>query len=385
MANNSSKGKSKNNKQPSLIVDAFSFKNIGVRQEIHSSWKNFSWKITAKNLVLIFIGAFLTTVSFYYLINRAELYTNGLSAFAQLIAKFIALPYKANITEQEKMQALWFFPVYLVLNIPIIIWGLFKVGFRFTLYTIIYMLFQNAINFLITLIPTLSNFQVLGDPPPKGADYFHLILPRTFIFAALGGLIYGAGIGILFKTGGSSGGMDFISTYISMKRKYSIATIIRNTNIMIVVIVLILDLTFLQKTGFIDNFLGKPYFMSTLVYIYVAAFIMNRVYPKYMLMNVFIISNELEQIRSDIYRNNYLRGGNVWNVKGLYSGNEYKMMMTTMSLLEYNFFKTKIARIDPKVFMVAVPAKYMHGGNAGKPPQNVPVNISEINDFLEKN
>lgn len=81
--------------------------------------------------------------------------------------------------------------------------------------------------------------------------------------------------------------------------------------------------------------------MSTLVYIYVAAFVMNRVYPKYMLMSVFIISNELEQIRNDIYRNNYLRGGNVWNVKGLYSGNEYKMMMTTMSLLEYNFLKQK--------------------------------------------
>lgn len=34
--------------------------------------------------------------------------------------------------------------------------------------------------------------------------------------------------------------------------------------------------------------------------------------------------------------------------------------------------------------MVAVLAKYMHGGNAGKPPQNAPVNITEINDFLEK-
>lgn len=382
---NNSQTKSKG-KQPSLIIDAFTFKNIGIKQEIHSSWKNFSWKITSKNLALIFIGAFLTTISFYYLINRAGLYTNGLSAFAQLIAKIIALPFNDNITEQEKIQAIWFYPVYVAINVPIIIWGLLKVGFRFTIYTIIYMLFQNGINFLITFIPTLSNFQVLGDQPlPNTENYFDLVLPRTFIFAAVGGLIYGAGIGILFKTGGSSGGMDFISTYISMRRKYSIATIIRNTNIIIVVIVLILDGAFLQKTNLINNFLVKPYFISTLVYIYVAAFVMNRVYPKYMLMNVFIISTELEQIRNDIYRNNYLRGGNVWNVKGLYSNNEYKMMMTTMSLLEYNFFKTKIARIDPKVFMVAVSAKYMHGGTAGKSLSNAPTNITEIKDFLEKN
>lgn len=101
---------------------------------------------------------------------------------------------------------------------------------------------------MLTSIDVLKNFQVLGNEPLKGTtDYWHLVLPRTFIFAALGGLIYGAGIGILFKTGGSSGGMDFISTYISMKRKYSIATIIRNTNIIIVVIVLILDGTFYRK------------------------------------------------------------------------------------------------------------------------------------------
>lgn len=382
---NDSKAKNKD-KEPPLIVDAFNFKNIGVKKEIRSSWKNFNWKVTLKNLGLIFIGAFLTTVSFYYFINRANLYTNGLSAFAQLISKFIALPYKDNIVEQETVQAFWFYPIYVLINVPIIIWGLLKVGFRFTLYTIIYMLFQNGINFLLTSIDSLRTFQILGNGPlPTDTNYWHLILPRTFIFAALGGLIYGAGIGILFKTGGSSGGMDFISTYISMKRKYSIATIIKNTNIIIVVIVLILDGSLLQKESLIDQFLVRPYFISTLVYIYVAAFIMNRVYPKYMLMSVFIISNEVEQIRRSIYKNNYLRGGNVWNVKGLYSGNEYKMMMTTMSLLEYNFFKTKIASIDPKVFMVVVPAKYMYGGNAGKPPQNAPVNITEINDFLEKN
>ncbi|WP_375316915.1 YitT family protein [Spiroplasma endosymbiont of Virgichneumon dumeticola] len=370
----SDKVKPKKDKETPLIVEAFNFKNIGVKQEIHSSWKNFNWKIMSKNLILIFMGAFLTTTSFYFLINRAGLYTNGLSAFAQFFAKLIAAPY-TDLGEKEQVQVLWFYPMFAAINIPIIIWGFLKVGLRFTIYTIIYMGFQLGINWLLTLTP--DSFQILGNQSEP--------LARTFIFAALAGLIYGAGIGILFKTGGSSGGMDFISTYISMKRKYSIATIIRNTNIIIVIVVLMLDGIFIQHNSFIDNILTKPYFIATIVYIYVSAFIMNRVYPKYMLMTVFIISIELEQIRNDIYRNNYLRGGNVWNVKGLYSANEYKMMMTTMSLLEYNFFKSKIVEIDPKVFMVVLPAKYMHGGNAGKPPQNVPVNIAEINDFLEKN
>lgn len=372
-------------KEPPLIVDAFNFKNIAVKKEIYSSFKNFNWKVSIKNLVLLFIGAFLTTTSFYFLINPAGLYTNGISAFAQLIAKFITINYNyvGNDT-QAQIQAIWFYPILMALNAPIIIWGFFKVGLRFTMYTIFYMIFQTIINEVISLVPAIRDFNFLG--VLKDIKYKpDFVLARTFIFAALSGLIYGTGIGLLFKAGGSSGGTDFISTYISMKRKYSIATIIRNTNILIVISVLIIDGHFIKGTGFFKNILETPYFIATIVYIYVSAFIMNRVYPKYMLMTVFIISNELDQIRNDIYRNNYLRGGNVWNVKGLYSGNNYKMMMTTMSLLEYNFFKSKITQIDPKVFMIILPTKYMHGGSAGKPPQDLPVNIAVINQFLEKN
>jgi|GEM_PF-880670 len=54
------------------------------------------------------------------------------------------------------------------------------------------------------------------------------------------------------------------------------------------------------------------------------------------------------------------------------------MMMTTMSLLEYNFFKWKISNIDPKLFMIAIPTRSMQGGNAGKPPQEKPVDVKKI-------
>lgn len=361
-------------RKKSLLLEAFNFKDSDFKKEFYSSFKNFSWKETSKNLWWILIGSLLTSVSFYYFINPAKLYTNGLSAFAQLLTKVIFLKYEtANSSYFDEMRALYYYPIFFAMNIPIIIWGIFKVGWRFSIYTIVYMGLNIGLLSLFSLTPYLKDYQIFRNLNLGATD-----LSKTFIFAILGGLINGAGLGLLFKSGGSSGGMDFISTYISMKRKYSVANIIKNTNIIIVVIAVFLDGTVLHNRNFIDNYFGDQFFFATIVYIYIGSLVMNRVYPKFMMMTVFIISTEIEDIRKYIYSNNYLRGGNTWSVKGLYSGNEYNMMMTTMSLLEYNFFKWKISNIDPKLFMIAIPTRSMQGGNAGKPPQEKPVDVKKI-------
>lgn len=168
------------------------------------------------------------------------------------------------------------------------------------------MILNIAMLILLSLTPGLNNFKV-----------FHTVISAnnevaiSFIFAIVGGLINGVGLGILFKTGGSSGGMDFISTYISIKRRYSIANIIKNTNIIIVVIAVFIDGVVLHHKNVADNYFGDAYFLATIVYIYIGSFVMNRVYPKYMMITIFIISKEIENIRKIIYANNYLRGGNL--------------------------------------------------------------------------
>lgn len=367
----------KKKKETPLIVDAFNFKDIKIKEEWHSSRKDFNFKTILKNLFLILIGAILTSVAFYYFITPANLYTNGLSAFAQLITKAIFFSYENSDPEYfNQMRALYYYPVFFAMNIPIIIWGILKIGLKFSVYTTIYMGLNIGLLTMFSLTPGLKDFQILSKiiAEDNPGNWLAII----FIFAGMGGMIFGAGLGLLFKSGGSSGGMDFISTYISMKRKYSIANIIKNTNIIIVVIVIFIDGVIMHKQSLPDTYLGDAYFFATIFYIYTSSFIMNRVYPKYMMMTIFIISTEIEKIREYIYANNYLRGGNIWNVKGLYSGKEYNMMMTTMSLLEYNFFKEKIADIDPKLFMIAVPTRNMHGGNAGNAPQKDPVSVEKI-------
>lgn len=357
-------------KQTPLIVDAFNFKdtNVRIKEEWNVSRKNFKFKEWIKNFLLILIGAFLSSLGFYYFITPAQLYNNGLSAFAQLITKAIFLNYENSDPELfNQMRALYYYPVFILMNLPFIIWGILKIGLRFSFSTIFYMAISSGLLALYSLTPALKDFKMFSDIIESGDK-----LATPFIFAALGGLICGTGLGLLFKSGGSSGGLDFVSTYISMKRRYSIATIIKNTNIIVVVIVIFIDGAILHKQNIADTYFSTPSFFATIFYIYISSFIMNRVYPKYMMITVFIISSEIPKIREYIYSNNYLRGGNLLKVKGLYSGREYDMMMTTMSLLEYNFFKQKLVSIDPSLFMITVTTTSIHGGNVGAYPKTKP-------------
>lgn len=120
------KNKNKNHKitkkEKLLILDAFNFKDTSIKAEVNSTFRNLRIRNLIKNLLLISLGSLLTCLSFYYFINPANLYTNGLSAFAQLIAKAIFLPFEqSDPTYFNQMRALYFYPIFFAMNIPIII------------------------------------------------------------------------------------------------------------------------------------------------------------------------------------------------------------------------------------------------------------------------
>jgi uncharacterized membrane-anchored protein YitT (DUF2179 family) len=73
---------------------------------------------------------------------------------------------------------------------------------------------------------------------------------------------------------------------------------------------------------------------------------------------LFIITKQVFLVKQKIYEEKYKHGGNIWKVKGMYSEDkDYKMIMTTMSLLEYNYWKAKIKEIDPKAVLIVVSTK----------------------------
>jgi uncharacterized membrane-anchored protein YitT (DUF2179 family) len=146
----------------------------------------------------------------------------------------------------------------------------------------------------------------------------------------------------MYKIGGSSGGTDFIASFISLRRNYSISKLLRVFNILLVLIAIFLDkILFRGKPISFDSlfnvYLNNLSVIFTIFFISVTGFVMNRIYPRFLLITLFIVTKRDYLLKDKIYEKNYQYGGNVWTVKGMYSDDKgYKMIMTTMSLLEYD-------------------------------------------------
>jgi uncharacterized membrane-anchored protein YitT (DUF2179 family) len=344
-----------NNENIDLFLNAFNFRENELSFKNFDNLINTKLKTLFKNLILIFFSAFSIVFAYRFFISKAGLYTTGLSSIAQLLSK------KVNIFSIHD-ETIRFFLINFLFNVPIIIWGFLKIGIRFSLYTIIYIFFQNFISILFDFLPTnIKNFNFFNYEMEKYQNYLFM----NFIYASFASLIYGTGLGLLYKTGGSSGGTDFIASYISLKKNYSIASLLRSINIVLLLLTILFEQIYSKSNDSGNAFTWKifsVYFKETnviftLFFSIMCTFFVNWTYPKFMLVTVFIICEEINLLKAKFYDQKYKQGGNIWNIKGMYSNKDYHVIMTTMSLLEYNNLKNKIQLINSKITVITVSTK----------------------------
>src|SRR5699024_4353530 len=82
----------------------------------------------------------------------------------------------------------------LVLNIPVLIIGWFKIGKGFTIYSVLSVVFSTI---FLELLPIIT------------------VSEDIMLNAVAGGVITGVGVGLSFKRGASTGGMDIVAMILS--------------------------------------------------------------------------------------------------------------------------------------------------------------------------
>jgi len=137
-------------------------------------------------LLLIILGSLLVAISIALLLVPAKISNGGVSGIAMVMHHLLNLPTGM---------------IMLAFNIPLFLIGIKHLGRRFGVKTILGIL----ISALITdfLAETLKVPAITTEP----------ILATFF-----GGLLLGAGLGLIFKAGGSTGGSDIVGSIIA---KYS--------------------------------------------------------------------------------------------------------------------------------------------------------------------
>jgi len=164
------------------------------------------------------------------------------------------------------------------------------------------------------------------------------LIDDPLLASIFAGVLYGVAMGIIFKSKATSGGSDIISMIL---HKY--------THISLGKLVLIVDsvITLITVPAFGDWKL--PCYAWILIFIQskiIDMIVTQEGYNK----TVMIISDEYEKIRT-IILDNLDRGGTIIDVKGLYQGQDRKMIYVVLNRREVEILKQEIKKIDPRAFV----------------------------------
>ena len=163
-----------------------------------------------------------------------------------------------------------------------------------------------------------------------------------------GGLVSGLGIGIVFRVGSSTGGMDVPPLILG---KY---TNIKTHSWMIIVdgLTILLGITTFGIEAALVGLISA-YSMSKMVDVVQT---LNGISMK----QVFIITDHVEAVL-DVILVSIDRGATLFNAEGGYTQNPRKIIMTVLLTDQYAKLEKSVKEIDPEAFLIVSNATEVHG------------------------
>lgn len=265
-----------------------------------------------QSMVLVIFGALLYGFGFNYFIVANNLAEGGVSGLALLFFYATGFPVAYFIV---------------LVNIPLLLIGWYLWGFSFVGKSI------------LGVAATAAAIELCGN----------LLLPvdNLLLPALYGGLLTGAGLGIIIRNGATTGGTDIIGRMlnqffgISMGRFY-----------------LLFDLCVLILTALIH---GLEIALYSLVTVYVASKIVDLVIDGLdAAKQAIIISPHADEIIGFITRD-LGRGVTILNGRGGYYGTEKDVILCVVGRNQIFRLRKGISAIDPEAFMILSNAYEIYG------------------------
>lgn len=221
-------------------------------------------------------------------------------------------------------------------SILFFIMGLIFKGKNFALKTlfgtICYPLFVGLIEWFLEIVPIIEPATDTG---------------MQIVYAIVAGVFVGLGLGLAFKVGGSTGGVDIPAVIIAEKFHISIDKVVFVIDAIIIALGII-------PLGLMNVIIGL---ISNIVY----TVIIDRVLVggKKSIF-VQIISKENEKINNFI-QNELDRGSTFFNVQGGYKGDEHRLLEVIVYRREYSRLIDYIHSVDKNAFVISLESKEVFG------------------------
>ena len=218
--------------------------------------------------------------------------------------------------------------LYLILNIPVILLGIWKFGWKFTVST------------LYSII-AISLF----------TDLFHLLTPVTYdplLGAVFGGALIGVGIGLVMRNGGTTGGADIVIKCLK----------IRIPHMKTGTLMLMFDAVIIGMSGIVfGNFNAVLY--GILSSVATSAAVNFVLYGGDEARLIYIISDKAEEIAEKLLEDvdigvTYLKGS------GAYYNTEKKVIMCVVKKQLAPRVEEVVENDDPGAFMIITNASEIY-------------------------
>ena len=243
------------------------------------------------------------------------------------------------------------------MDIPLLIIGTLILGPKFGVKTVT----STILIFLFTLLfenlwgynPVIHDGDIVAEPIaglsmvqiPNDGGWF---VPDYFLNTIVSGLIYGVAIGMIFRSGATSGGSDIISMIVHKYTKISLGTI-----------VLIVDSCITLTTLIAVNDIRLPIY--SIILIYVESKVIDLVVDgTKSYKTAFIVTDRMEEVK-DFILNEMHRGGTCITGEGLYNGTERKMIYVTMERADFVRLRANLRRLDPMAFVNVIESSEIMG------------------------
>ena len=257
-------------------------------------------------------------------------------------------------------NALWGWKISLAgicMDIPLLIIGTIILGPKFGVKTIISVILIPVFTYLLETLwgyaPVIHGGAVAADT--QSALYYiakdgsqSWFMPDMFLNTVVSGLIYGVAIGVIFRSGATSGGSDIISMIIHKYTKISLGTL-----------VLIVDSIISLTTLLAFEDFRLPIYSIILIFI-VSKIIDLVVEGVKSYKTAFIVTDKIDEVRDFIIKD-LDRSGTVFAGSGLYQGAERKMIYVTLNRSDLVKLKANLRFLDPNAFVNVIESSEIMG------------------------
>ncbi|MGT2887878.1 YitT family protein [Streptococcus didelphis] len=278
-------------------------RKVGLLHALRSiSREKYGEKISASILYGI-----LSSVAVNFFFQPGQVYSSGATGLAQVVSaighRFFNIDIPISLA-------------FYVINIPLLLLAWYKIGHKFTIFTFI------TVTMSSLFIQVMPQVTLTTDP---------------LINAVFGGLILGMGIGLGLKSRISSGGTDIVSLTLRQKIGKDVGSISLAVNAVIMI--------------FAGLLFGWKYALYSMVAIFVSSRVTDAVFTKQKKMQAMIVTENPDKIITAIHKKLHRGVTCINDAEGTFKHVHKTVLITIITLEEYNDFKWLMLKTDPSAFI----------------------------------